>query len=211
MKLQVQRHLQLRIEAQGKYMQTILEKACQTLAGGGGETNLPSGSFQTKPTIIGPDFLTMKEFGLNNFPSFQDVNMYASDHHQLHLTPAIDTPSSNLLGKKRPNPYSNDDIVSPGKGPTLWAEDLRLHQDLGTSVAHLNDDDENTIAPALSMDHRHHVNVDLVSDVIKYESKPILSGDQFPDKKLDVTSTKVERLNAAATAAGGMTRGYVVK
>lgn len=30
---QVQRHLQLRIEAQGKYMQTILEKACQTLAG----------------------------------------------------------------------------------------------------------------------------------------------------------------------------------
>ncbi|GJY75467.1 Myb family transcription factor APL-like protein isoform X4, partial [Tanacetum coccineum] len=31
--LEVQRHLQLRIEAQGKYMQTILEKACQTLAG----------------------------------------------------------------------------------------------------------------------------------------------------------------------------------
>lgn len=30
---QVQRHLQVRIEAQGKYMQTILEKACQTLAG----------------------------------------------------------------------------------------------------------------------------------------------------------------------------------
>lgn len=29
----MQRHLQLRIEAQGKYMQSILEKACQTLAG----------------------------------------------------------------------------------------------------------------------------------------------------------------------------------
>ncbi|KVI02327.1 Homeodomain-like protein, partial [Cynara cardunculus var. scolymus] len=33
MQIEVQRHLQLRIEAQGKYMQTILEKACQTLAG----------------------------------------------------------------------------------------------------------------------------------------------------------------------------------
>ncbi|KAE8671042.1 hypothetical protein F3Y22_tig00112000pilonHSYRG00350 [Hibiscus syriacus] len=31
--LEVQRHLQLRIEAQGKYRQSILEKACQTLAG----------------------------------------------------------------------------------------------------------------------------------------------------------------------------------
>ncbi|GKD87445.1 Myb family transcription factor APL isoform X2 [Tanacetum coccineum] len=31
--LEVQRHLQLRIEAHGKYMQTILEKACQTLSG----------------------------------------------------------------------------------------------------------------------------------------------------------------------------------
>ncbi|KAI4342419.1 hypothetical protein MLD38_027050 [Melastoma candidum] len=30
--LEVQRHLQLRIEAQGKYMQSMLEKACQTLA-----------------------------------------------------------------------------------------------------------------------------------------------------------------------------------
>ena len=31
--LQVQRHLQLRIEAQGKYLQSILEKAKETLAG----------------------------------------------------------------------------------------------------------------------------------------------------------------------------------
>ncbi|CAI8584399.1 unnamed protein product [Vicia faba] len=31
--LEVQKHLQLRIEAQGKYMQSILEKAYQTLAG----------------------------------------------------------------------------------------------------------------------------------------------------------------------------------
>ncbi|KAF3946046.1 hypothetical protein CMV_027643 [Castanea mollissima] len=31
--LEVQKHLQMRIDAQGKYMETILDKACRTLAG----------------------------------------------------------------------------------------------------------------------------------------------------------------------------------
>ncbi|KAK4491866.1 hypothetical protein RD792_002645 [Penstemon davidsonii] len=40
--LEVQRHLQVRIEAQGKYMQSILEKACQRVLGGPEMKDFPS-------------------------------------------------------------------------------------------------------------------------------------------------------------------------
>ncbi|KAE9458454.1 hypothetical protein C3L33_09623, partial [Rhododendron williamsianum] len=91
--LQVQRHLQLRIEAQGKYMQTILEKACQTLAGenmaaasatpGGGSSN----NYNNKQGGGGGGVHLLpgdvKDFGspLVNFPSIQDLNIYGGSDH----------------------------------------------------------------------------------------------------------------------------------
>ncbi|KAI3985778.1 hypothetical protein MKX01_036952, partial [Papaver californicum] len=105
--LVVQRHLQLRIEAQGKYMQTILEKACQTLVGGAHE-NVSFAS--TSPAgvaalhhMAGTSRTTMMSSNNNkvaagfanstSFPSLQDLHIYGSgvqstvlgDHQQVAL------------------------------------------------------------------------------------------------------------------------------
>ncbi|KAK4398771.1 Myb family transcription factor IPN2 [Sesamum angolense] len=214
--LEVQRHLQLRIEAQGKYMQTILEKACQTLAG----ENMASGSYNK---AMGPDISGIKDFGpaAMNFPSLQDLNIYGgSDHLELHhqnmdrssIDPFMHANNdSMMLGKKRPNPYSNNS----GKSPLIWADDLRL-QELGTAGAApcLDDHHQIQIAP-LSIDRGS--DIDSVSDI--YETKPILSGDHHDsmgDKKFDA-SAKLERpsprrmadriTNHSAISAGGMPQG----
>ncbi|GFP81668.1 myb family transcription factor apl [Phtheirospermum japonicum] len=114
--LEVQRHLQLRIEAHGKYMQTILEKACQTLAGenmaaAAHHHHAASASNFNKAPGPGPDISAI------NFPSLQELNIY---------------------GKKRPNPYNNNNN-SAGKSPLIWADDLRL-QELGTATNTCLDD-----------------------------------------------------------------------
>ncbi|KAI3456647.1 hypothetical protein Pfo_013310 [Paulownia fortunei] len=209
--LEVQRHLQLRIEAHGKYMQTILEKACQTL---GGENMAAASGSYNKAT--GPEISGMKDFGpVMNFPSLQDLNIYGgTDHLELHHQnmerSSIDAfmPSNdNFLSKKRPNPYSNNS----GKSPLIWADDLRL-QELGTAAAaSCLDDHQIQIAP-LSIDRGS--DIDSVSDI--YETKPILSGDHsIGDKKFDA-STKLERpsprrtadrMNHSAISAGGMPHG----
>ncbi|KAI3930184.1 hypothetical protein MKX01_007444, partial [Papaver californicum] len=98
--LVVQRHLQLRIEAQGKYMQTILEKACQTLIGGAHE-NVSSASTSPAGVPALHHHRTAMMSSNNNkvaagfanstsFPSLQDLHIYGSgvqstilgDHHQ---------------------------------------------------------------------------------------------------------------------------------
>lgn len=67
---QVQKHLQLRIEAQGKYMQSILEKAYSTLAGENmavSATNF-KGVIGTQGT---PNLSIMKDFvSPLNYPPF---------------------------------------------------------------------------------------------------------------------------------------------
>ncbi|KAL3627137.1 hypothetical protein CASFOL_028500 [Castilleja foliolosa] len=126
--LEVQRHLQLRIEAHGKYMQTILEKACQTLAG----ENMARGP--------GPAM---------NFPSLQDLNIYGNHHHHnmerslsmdsfmpLSTTTTTNTTNdnnsngdnNNFITKKRSNPYNNNNNNSGSKSPLIWADDLRLQE-----------------------------------------------------------------------------------
>lgn len=176
----MQRHLQLRIEAQGKYMQSILEKACQTLAG---ESNNPSGSYKGNMPQGVSDVGPMKDFCPSlNFPPFQDLNIYGENHHQLDLQHNIERPSidgflSNndtlCLGKKRPNPYGGS-----GKSPLIWSDDLRL-QDLGSTIPQ---DDQIQIAPPST-------DLDSISDI--YEAKPVLSGSDHGIG--DKGSNKLER------------------
>ncbi|KAI4333263.1 hypothetical protein L6164_018095 [Bauhinia variegata] len=191
--LEVQKHLQLRIEAQGKYMQSILEKAYQTLAG----ENMATAATNLKgigPQGI-PDMGVLKDFGSPlNFPSFQDLNIYGGD--QLDLQHSLDRPplegfmpnNENLcLGKKRLNPYSGS-----GKSPLIWNDDLRL-QDLGTASSCLGpqDDpfkgDQIQIAPP-SMDRG--TDIESISEI--YDTKPVLQGEAVGEKKLDA-SVKLER------------------
>ncbi|XP_051128193.1 myb family transcription factor IPN2-like isoform X2 [Andrographis paniculata] len=217
--LEVQRHLQLRIEAQGKYMQTILEKACQTLAG----ENM-AGAAVGYNNIAPPEISGLKEFGpaavAMNFQALQDLNVYAAANSNLNggaamerapvdATAAGSSLSDNFFRKKRPNPYGNDTNYSGGKSPMIWAEDLRL-QEIGTTppAAALIDDINNPqiqIAP-LSLDRASSEHVaDAVSDLSNnnnnYETKPLFSGDHQPvgDKKFDV-SAKVERPSPSPVA-----------
>ncbi|XP_043703620.1 myb family transcription factor IPN2-like [Telopea speciosissima] len=133
--LEVQRHLQLRTEARGKYMQSILEKACQTLAG---ET-MTSGSYKSINNQGIVDMGFVKDFGSSmNFPSLQDLHIYGEqvDHMQPHMDRSsslegfMTVNDSISLGKKRPSPYS-----CSSKNPLMWSShDLRL-QELGTAAA----------------------------------------------------------------------------
>ncbi|XP_034923635.1 myb family transcription factor IPN2 isoform X2 [Populus alba] len=191
--LEVQRHLQLRTEAQGKYIQSLLEKACQTLAG---DQDLASGRYKGIGNQGVPDMGAMKDFGPLNFPPFQDLNIYGSTG-QLDLLHNMDRPSldgfmSNnhddiCLGKKRTNPYAGS-----GKSPLIWSDDLRL-QDLGSGLSCLGpqDDplkgDQIQIAPPL-MDS----GPDLDSLSGLYETKPVHQGDALDEKKLEA-SAKIER------------------
>ncbi|XP_031275167.1 myb family transcription factor APL isoform X3 [Pistacia vera] len=190
---QIERHLQLRIEAQGKYMQSILEKACQTLAG---ENVNASGGFKGMPNQGVPDVGTMKEFCPPlNFPPFQDLNIYGGE--QLDLQHNMDRASldgllpnnDNLcLGKKRPSPYCGS-----GKSPLIWPDDLRL-QDLGTAPTCLGPQDDPFKAGDQIQIAPPSTDLDSISDM--YETKPVLSGDTIStdQKKFEAPATaKLER------------------
>ncbi|KAE8691307.1 Myb family transcription factor APL [Hibiscus syriacus] len=167
--LEVKMHLQFRVEAQGKYMQSILEKACQTLAG---ETVAAPGDY--KGTIVG----AMKDF---NFPPFQDLNIYGG--HQLDLLHNMDshfTPNSDdiCLGKKRHSPYSGS-----GKSPLIWSDELLRLQDLGTPPSsYLEPQDDPFKAEIIQIGPPNYIHTS--ADI--YDSKPVLSGDGIGgEKKFD--------------------------
>ncbi|KAF8103104.1 hypothetical protein N665_0188s0060 [Sinapis alba] len=148
---QLERHLQLRIEAQGKYMQSILERACQTLAGenmaaaaavvgGGYKGNLGISSLSA---AVGPSTHPL------NFPPFQDLNIYGNtteqvvNHHNFHHQnienhyTANNAADTNIyLGKKRSNPSFCNDV---SKELLLWSDQ---DQDL---VGNQPNDDEHRI------------------------------------------------------------------
>ncbi|XP_075644008.1 myb family transcription factor IPN2-like isoform X3 [Castanea sativa] len=76
--LEVQKHLQMRIDAQGKYMETILDKACRTLAG----ENVNSQGYK----LIGyqgiDEIGNMRDFGFSlNLPPIEDLHVHEDNSH----------------------------------------------------------------------------------------------------------------------------------
>ncbi|XP_039006257.1 myb family transcription factor IPN2-like [Hibiscus syriacus] len=175
---EVQRHLQLRIEAQGKYMQSILEKACQSLAG---ETMAAAGDY--KGTTVG----AMKDF---NFPPFQDLNIYGDDQldlqHNMERSASLDghfMPNSDdiCLGKKRHSPYSGS-----GKSPLIWSDELLQLQDLGTAPSScIGPQDDPFKAEMIQIGPP---SIDTSADI--YVAKSVLSGNDIGGEK---KSSKSER------------------
>ncbi|KAI5440837.1 myb family transcription factor IPN2 isoform X1 [Lathyrus oleraceus] len=203
--LEVQKHLQLRIEAQGKYMQSILEKAYQTLAG----ENMASATTNLKGVVIGPQGIPemglLKEFGTPlSFSSFQDLDLFGGSGggDQLDLQQTMEKQTldhhgfiqinDNLcLGKKRPNPNANP-YNGNGKSPLMWSDDLRL-QDLGPASSCLDDPFKGDqiqiqIAPP-SLDRGNDIEtIDI------YDTKPLLQGELLGEKKFDASmNNKLER------------------
>lgn len=116
---QVQKHLQLRIEAQGKYMQSILEKAYNTLAGENNMAAAASTNFN-KGNIGTQGMGAMKELigSPLSFLPFQDLNInYGSSSGGEQQLDHEFMPTNNnenlFVEKKRPNPYST------GKSPLM--------------------------------------------------------------------------------------------
>lgn len=219
---QVQKHLQLRIEAQGKYMQSILEKAYQTLAGenmaatNNLKGNINIGAAQAIPELAGG---VMKDFSSPlSFP-FQELNIYGGgsgggndqlDHHLHHMErPQLEglmmsnnnnnnnnNNNENLcLGKKRPSPYNS---TTTGKSPLIWNDDLRLHHDLGTASSCLGGPQDD---PFKGLDpHQLHIAPPSLDHRVGemdpmseiYDTKPMLQGEAVCDKFSD-GSVKLER------------------
>lgn len=177
----------MRIEAQGNYMQSILEKAYQTLAGEGAMT--ATGSYkdlQTQATM---------NLGAMAFPSLHDLHLFNND--QLEMSQQLDRPLDDFfpsnetlcLGKKRPNPYS----YSNGKNPVLWSEELKLQEFGAQEESSKNNDIDHEhlqIAPSVN---NGGMEMESVANHF-YEAKPLLSADCSGEKyggslKLDTPTT----------------------
>ncbi|RZR84996.1 hypothetical protein BHM03_00011917, partial [Ensete ventricosum] len=196
----VQKHLQLRIEAHGKYMQSILERACQTLEA----ESLVSGSYKGHGDQGVADMGAIKEMGSPmSFPSLQDLHLCGGD--QLDLQPQVDGPLDGFYP-------INDSIL--GKKRMIWADDLRL-QELGSTSACVGPKEEpcckseqlqivpSVIDAAISADPMANV----------YEGKPVLSMERPGEKqyegsfKLDRPSPRraslpMERINPMMAGGG---------
>lgn len=196
----MQKHLQLRIEAQGKYMQNILDKACQTLAGENPTLSTAGGFYKTmvnnQETPVNMQGAGLvKDFGSPlSFPSFQDLNIYGPSgtdqiDHQLHgmqdrpllidhpFMTANNNSSANTesiggcYGKKRPvTPNSYGATSGKNMNPMMWSDDLRLQE---PCLGQQRDHHESLFKSEDSMDGGP--GLDSISDI--YDTKPVLPGD----------------------------------
>jgi len=180
---QVQKNLQLRIEAQGKYMQSILEKAYHTLAGENMGTSMKGmGGGAQGSSEMG----VMKEFCSLNYPSFQDLNLYGGSGEQLEGFMASNNNEGMFEGKKRVCPYSGS-----GKSPLIWSDDLRL-QDLGTTSSCISPEED-----PFKGDHKVQISPpsmdsDPMSEI--YDTKPlVLHGESVGNHKKFDAAMKLER------------------
>ncbi|XP_040376994.1 myb family transcription factor IPN2 isoform X2 [Oryza brachyantha] len=177
---QLEKHLQMRIEAQGKYMQSILEKAYQTLAAGD-VAACPAAGYKSLGNQAMLDVCSM------GFPSLQDLHMYGGGHIDLQqqqmdqrtatmesFFACSDGGSIGSLGKtRRASPYG-----ATGKSPMMW----------GGGGDDVDDDDDDPagksgqlqMAPPPMMDGGIDVMDSIAADV--YEPKPIMSGDSTGSK-----------------------------
>lgn len=205
----MQRHLQLRIEAQGKYMQSILERACQTLAGENMAAATAAAAGGGYKSNLGSSSLSAAVPHPLSFPPFQDLNIYGNttdqvlDHHNFHHPnienhfTANNAADTNIyLGKKRPNPNFGNDVR---KGLLMWSDqdhDLTGNQPI---------DDEHRIQIQMAT----HVSTDLDSLSEIYERKSGLSGDEGNNggKLLERPSPRRSPLSPMMNPNGGLIQG----
>jgi hypothetical protein len=164
----------MRIEAQGKYMQSILEKAYQTIASG--DVSACAGGYKSlgnhQQAIL--DVCSLKDIGPSmGFASLQDLHMYGGGH--LDLQHQMERPMEAFfaancdmgsLGKKRPSAYA-----AAGKSPMMWGDD---EQGKGGV-------DQLQMAPPPMMDAGGIDIMDSIADVYG-DVKPMMSGDSTGSK-----------------------------
>ncbi|KAK5813929.1 hypothetical protein PVK06_029380 [Gossypium arboreum] len=182
-------------------MQSILEKACQTLAGenmaaAGGAAGGYKGVGNHRGVLPHMDGAMKDNFGPTlNYPPFQDLNIYGGDQH-LDIQHNVERSSPSLDGhfmsNKRHGPYGGGG--GTGKSPLLWSDELRL-QDLGMAPSCLGPQDDPfktgviQIGPP-SIDTSGIGKLESLSDI--YDTKPGISNDSIDERKFEL-SPKPER------------------
>ncbi|RLM55121.1 myb family transcription factor APL-like [Panicum miliaceum] len=89
--LEVQKHLQMRVEAQGKYMQSIVEKAYQAL-GSSDCATWPAGY-----RSLGNQAVLDIGGGSTSFSSLQDLHFYGGSSHMDQLLQQMERPMDSFL------------------------------------------------------------------------------------------------------------------
>ncbi|WOL18850.1 Myb family transcription factor [Canna indica] len=226
--IEVQRHLQLRMEAEGRYMQSLLERACQAMAAPQCmESNMASLGFNDFGGQALADMIATKDLSCNlnltptpnplavlPSPVVHDhAQLYGGGHqvldpmqHQLNNSNTTDldgfllaNDSTVSLCKKSPNPYNPGD---GSKNLFLWADDLHHVQEEDQSCK--SGDDQLEVAPPLIDTGICAAGVGSLADI--YEAKPTMNTvatDQSAgsEKKYEGLTTKFD-WPAQATSMG---------
>lgn len=192
--LEVQKLLQMRIEAHGKYMQSILQRACKALAA---ESMVNSGSSFKAPAMATDGQLgaPIKELSCSmSFPSLPGIHLYGSgdqlDHHNLdhsfNFSPD-NSAESIILGKSKRHGPCNVNGRSPWLG---W----------GGAFGPSSVDQEPSKCDQLHMSPpviEAGIEVNPMANV--YETKPMLSLDgtltAADEKKYDGSSSSALKLD----------------
>lgn len=118
----------MRIEAQGKYMQSILERACQTLAG----DNNNMASARVSQGFIDMQG-AMKDAGSPmSFPLLQDLHIYGGD--QVVMQQQLDRPLANGFFP------TNNTLCLGNKRPMTWAQAEPSKSDGGVDMVPMADE-----------------------------------------------------------------------
>ncbi|KAG6505331.1 hypothetical protein ZIOFF_037686 [Zingiber officinale] len=197
--LQVQKLIQMRIEAHGKYMQSILERACKALAA---ESMVNSGSSYKAPAMAADGQLSapIKELSSSmSFPSLQDLHLYGSgdqlDHHNLdhsfNFSPNSSAESIILGKSKRHSPCNNVNGRSSWLG---WGGALGPRSSVDQEPYSKCDQ---LLHMALPVIEPAGIEVNPMANV--YETKPVLSLDgtltAADEKKYDGSSSSASKID----------------
>ncbi|KAG6508787.1 hypothetical protein ZIOFF_034168 [Zingiber officinale] len=200
MQMEVQKLIQMRIEAHGKYMQSILERACKALAA---ESMVNSGSSYKAPAMAADGQLSapIKELSSSmSFPSLQDLHLYGSgdqlDHHNLdhsfNFSPNSSAESIILGKSKRHSPCNNVNGRSSWLG---WGAALGPSSSVDQEPYSKCDQ---LLHMALPVIEPAGIEVNPMANV--YETKPVLSLDGTltaadDQKKYDGSSSSASKLD----------------
>ncbi|KAL6603120.1 hypothetical protein ACP70R_043481 [Stipagrostis hirtigluma subsp. patula] len=181
--LEVQKHLQMRVEAQGKYMHSILEKAYQAL-GSSDCATWPMGykSLGSQAVLgIGSSM---------SFPaSLQDLHFYGGSSHMDQLLQQMERPMDSsflTLGesciagsvdKKGPSNHCS----SNGKSSMMWAGEEQVKSAT----------DQLQMGLSTTMEGGIDV-MDPITDIYDDGAKPIMSGDSMGGKGFEGSSSKLK-------------------
>ena len=199
--MQVQKHLQRRVEAQGKYMQSIVEKAYQAL-GSSDCTTWPAGyrSLGSSQAVL--DIGTSS----TSFSSVQDLQgFYGGSSHMDQLLHQMERPMDGFLtlgescfigsadNKKGPNHCS-----SSGKSSmTMWASEEQQQQQAKSGNDQLQMGSSSTRMEGAGTD---------VMDPVTGLYEGAISGDSMDSKGFEGSSSRLKMKPPAQQAPVGSQR-----